>query len=76
MSVTDRHRQLMRHALGLDRSSEPYRNHYVTPETTDTAGAWRELIAMGFATVEPQSGMALYRVSEAGKKALGLEPPK
>ena len=74
MKLTDEQRDHLRHALGRDRSSGSYRNHFVTDIDGPDAQSWRGRVAAGLATETffphaPNS--VLFRVTDAGRAALG-----
>jgi hypothetical protein len=70
---TEQH-QILRHALGLGRSSREYRNHFVTgPGSTDYPHC-EALVAAGLMTKRPghalSGGDPIYSVTDAGRTAL------
>ena len=73
--LTKAHFAAMRHALGLDRNSTPYRNRFHATVGSDDAGLWTELVAMGLAAiVHVERDMALFMVTDAGRAALSARP--
>lgn len=74
MTLSDRERQVMQHALGLDQSLTPYRNHFCAGHAdTET---WDGLVARGLATRReegdlPHGAFITYHVTDAGRTALG-----
>lgn len=72
--LTEAERDDMRHALGLNRGKEAYRNHYAaSPDTNDDA-LWKGLCAKGFAERLPARSfdghLNIYYVTDAGRRAL------
>lgn len=67
--ITAEQRDMMRHALGLDRQPKPYRNNYCAGDAD--IPAWEDLVAKGLAVLlrKPEQGWAgpVYGVTEAGK---------
>lgn len=50
MDITDKQRDLVRHALGLDeRHKRTYRNHFVTSPLCDEYKEWADLLNHGLA---------------------------
>jgi hypothetical protein len=68
MQLTDIQRGMMRHALGLDRSKNAYRNHYEIG-SAESATAWWDLCSRGLAVL-PSPAMA--RVTRAGFAEVAL----
>jgi hypothetical protein len=67
-------RELMRHALGLDRKPVGYRNYFVAG--SDDAPGWERLVVLGFAVRNTRYNLSsdpCYHVTELGAKALGLK---
>jgi hypothetical protein len=75
--MTSEEQRILFHALGLDRSKKPYRNHYCTEEGADS---WRhvgELVAAGLMKqVVHSKRMHYFGVTEAGMRAIGVDPRK
>lgn len=74
--LSARGRQILTHALGLDRSSYPYRNHYVlsaTP-TQEDRQMLDDLAAAGLMRreVKLEDGAVVYRVTVRGARAVGV----
>lgn len=72
--MTEEQREIMRHALGLNRGSRKYRNHFVTgPGSTDYPHC-EELVAAGLMTKRAgnvlSGGDDIYSVTDAGRAAL------
>lgn len=72
--MTNEQREVMRHALGLNRGSREYRNHFVTgPGTTDYPHC-EALVAAGLMTRRDgnqlSGGDQIYSVTDAGRAAL------
>lgn len=67
-------RDMMRHALGLNRSKDSHRNYYSADVgDAETCATWDALVACGFATKrDPTRGFpdVMYQVTDAGRKAL------
>ena len=72
--MTPRQREIIRHALGLDRARQSYRNHYVTGPGTDDFGDCEALVAAGLMQRRPghplSGGDPIYWVTESGRAAL------
>jgi hypothetical protein len=72
--INDQEREVMRHALGLTRSSREYRNHLVTGEGSTDYPICESLVADGLMRRydgNPLSGGDyIYKVTDAGRKAL------
>ena len=70
-SMTDRQEAILRHALGLDKSEKPFRNHYLAPHDSTNYADCCALVDLGF------MGRGLYdgffHVTEDGYKAAGVE---
>jgi hypothetical protein len=71
--LSDEKRHILRHALGLERGSREYRNHFVTgPGSSDYANC-EDLVGAGLMTKRPghalSGGDPVYTVTEAGKMA-------
>lgn len=83
MPVTDRHIELMQHALGLARSRVPYRNHFVASVGSNDDVLWQQIVKEGLAftreTPEWCGGPNVYNtyfVTNEGKAvALNAMPP-
>ena len=76
-TLTDRHKHLMRHALGLTRATAPYRNFFCTEPDTEDDVAWREIVALGCAEAITPRGWVpgnVYRVTDAGLTAVEAVP--
>ena len=58
IALTPNELHVLRHALGLDRSGRPYRNHYVCPLTENSGLDNRDVV---------------YHVTRAGAKAAGWD---
>lgn len=72
--MTDEHREILRHALGLNRGSRDYRNHFVTgPGSTDYPHC-EALVSAGLMTKRAgnvlSGGDDIYSVTDAGRAAL------
>lgn len=78
MPVTERHIELMQHAIGLARSRVPYRNHFVaTVDSTDDL-LWKQIVKEGLAFTRcgGPSTYNTYFVTNEGKAiALKAMPP-
>lgn len=61
----------MKHALGLTKSKEPYRNSFYAEANNDS---WNDLVEKGFATKHKgwEEGMAYFKVT--GEAVLLLSP--
>jgi DNA-binding PadR family transcriptional regulator len=70
--------ETMKHALGLNRQPEPFRNHFCAGEGSTYYPIWEGLVAKGYATKrgpsELHGGDFIYHVTEAGRAAAGLPP--
>lgn len=77
VKLTDLQVENMRHALGLNRARQPYRNYYCAPpEDTEACASWDELVSAGYATVMlPDSHLPYrtYRLTDDGRAALLAE---
>ena len=64
----------MRHALGLDRGSREYRNHFVTGPGSDDYSDCEALVAAGLMLRREGNALSgndpIYSVTEAGRDAL------
>lgn len=70
--IPDAQRQLMRHALGVDRAQRPYRNRYIS---RGRMADWEALIERGYAVRAPfdtKTDQILYAVTDEGIAALGI----
>lgn len=69
MTLTDDERDLLRHALGLDRTRFSYRNHYSVSPKADTYPLCARLLAKGLMERDATytSTMILFHVTDAGK---------
>lgn len=70
-ALTDKQRELARHALGLPNARrQSYRNHFVTGPGSSDYVAWQAMVAAGFATRRAGSpltgGDDLFRLNRAG----------
>ena len=68
-------RRMLRHALGIDRSKESYRNHYCAcPDNEDC----RRLVELGLMepvrTGLPLGDLQTFRVTAPGRAAAALRP--
>ena len=76
--VTNTHRTLMRHFVGLDNGNIPYRNHFFADKGHAEWPVLMELVEMGLATkCEASVGGAsiksvVFMLTDAGCKAVGL----
>ena len=75
--MTKEQREIIRHALGLNRSYSEYRNHFVTgPESTDYPHC-EALVAAGLMTKilgnELSGGDDIYSVTDEGRAAMQKE---
>lgn len=66
--------RMMQHALGIPSSNPGYRNRYIVCVTDSSARLWEDLqskkLARCFGTTKD---MALFRVTAAGARLVGLE---
>lgn len=72
--MTEEQREIMRHALGLNRGDRDYRNHFVTgPGSTDYPHC-EALVAAGLMTKRAGNALSggddIYSVTDAGRAAL------
>jgi hypothetical protein len=72
--VNLRERDIIRHALGLARSSREYRNHFVTGPGSDDYDYCEALVAKGWMSRHEGSALSggdpVYSVTDAGREAL------
>ena len=72
--MTEKQRDILRHALGLGRERNSYRNHFVTGPGSDDYDDCEALVAAGLMSKRgggPLSGGdPVYRVTDAGQDAL------
>jgi len=79
--LTERQKEIIQHALGLNRSDEPYRNKFVAGPGSSR---WDDLIALelrGYvkrmsAGIELLSGNVFFWITESGAKAIGSTLPE
>lgn len=68
---TERQVEILRHALGINRGKEEYRNHFVTgPGSTDWDDC-NELVSLGCMTKRPYNlapGDFVFHLTELGKQ--------
>lgn len=81
MNVTATERMVIRHALGLDNSKNAYRNHFCAciADPNDDTGIVRALVDRGLMEPGPviNDGRDQYfRVTDAGKRAVGVKDAK
>lgn len=73
-TITDNQREILRHALGLGRNSDAYRNYFVTGPGSDDYADCEALVAAGLMTKRSggplSGGDPVYRVTDAGQDAL------
>lgn len=69
VTLTDEERDLLRHALGLDRTRVSYRNHYSVSPTAATYPLCQRLLAKGLLerSASYTETMILFHVTDAGK---------
>ena len=76
--LTDRERELLKHALGYGRSLTSYRNRFVAAPNSDDGRAWASLAERGLAKCTRKGselfGGDCYVVTEAGKAELFSGP--
>jgi len=70
--VTDKQREILRHALGFGRRTRPgWRNHFVTGPGSDDYADCEALVAAGLMTKRSggplSGGDPVYRVTDAGQ---------
>lgn len=72
IATTKRQRDILRHALGLDRERKPYRNHFCTGEGSMDYPECRALEAMGLMASHKKSWIPdiIFVVTEAGKREI------
>lgn len=70
--LTDPERDLLRHALGLDRARISYRNHYSVSLTAETYPLCVRLLAKGLMerTATYTATMIHFQVTDAGRSAV------
>ena len=78
--LTDAERDVMLHALGVDkRVKKPYRNYFAcAPDEKYYLPIWERLLARGLCTKRAPNSTFPYiyfHLNEAGARALGLELP-
>ena len=74
-SISDKQRDILRHALGFGRRTRPgWRNHFVTGPGSDEYTDCEALVAAGLMTKRSggplSGGDPVYRVTDAGMDAL------
>ena len=80
MTITTEQRDILRHALGYGRHTEPgWRNHFVTGPGTDDYPHCEALVAAGMMTKREGSALsgwdAVYTVTDDGKSAARSKTP-
>lgn len=72
--LTEQQREIMRHALGLNRGTREYRNHFVTGPGSDDYADCETLTDAGLMKKYPghvlTGGDPCYVVTDAGRQAL------
>ena len=72
--MTDEQREIMRHALGLNRGRGDYRNHFVTGLGSTDYADCEALVAAGMMSKRAGNALSggddIYRVTDAGRAAL------
>ena len=72
--ITEKQREIMRHALGLNRGNRDCRNHFVTGPGSDDYTHCEELVAAGLMNKRAgnmlSGGDDIYSVTDAGRAAL------
>ena len=75
--MTNKERELLRHALGADSDSPGYRNYFAASPGTPNDRAWKAMVASGLArgpwSREVADALRFYSVSEAGQDAIGIK---
>lgn len=61
--MNDEQCQLARHALGLDRATQSYRNRYVTGQPMLRHHLWNDMVSKGWAT---HNGRGVFHLTQAG----------
>lgn len=74
MTITEKHRKLLRHTLGLDQSATPYRNRFVAGDGHSDMPLIRDLVDWGYMAERKlpnwcSEGDRLFMATEAGKQA-------
>ena len=76
--ITNEQRNILRHALGIEREGYVYRNHFVTGPGTDDYEHCESLVAAGLMQRREGSplsgGDPIYSVTEAGRAAVSPAP--
>ena len=76
MNITDKQREIILHALGLNRRDREYRNHFVSGSGSDDYQHCEELVTAGLMTRHKgnvlSGGDNIYIVTDAGRAALNL----
>jgi len=69
VTLTDEERDLLRHALGLDRARISYRNHYSVSPKAETYPLCARLLAKGLLerSATYTATMIQFQVTDAGK---------
>lgn len=68
VGVNDRERDILRHALGLDRARVSYRNHYCETPQADTYAVCMGLVNRGLMERGAyHETMVVFHVTDAGK---------
>ena len=71
ITISRRQAEILRHALGLDRSTKAYRNAYVASVNTQNMADCVVLRELGLIEeVSATQYATTFRVTEAGKKAV------
>jgi len=76
--LSEGQREVMRHALGLNRVESEHRNYFIADWKSDDATVWRELVDLGYADEFPYllaRDSIRFTVTPAGLAALREEPP-
>jgi hypothetical protein len=78
MEITKQERELLRHALGLDYQTEPFRNHFVSGTRCDNFKDLEKLVELGLMTkrkdpFDEVNQSFVFHVTEKGKKVVSAK---
>lgn len=78
VKLSNKQKHIIKHALGLDNSKTPYRNHYAVSPGTVQLQNLLELQQMGLMASWPsESGKMIYfNVTEKGAQSVGATLPE
>ena len=72
MNLSERHKDILTHTLGLDRSDSPYRNHYCAYPGNDGWEDLLQMVDMGLMTRrdDPLSSLQVFRATDKAQEML------